>query len=390
MIDSVAGEHAVLISHYGGHTHVAGSRALEEAGMPADGKNASGLLRDSEAAPILHKVKEALESREYIKRALLEGCRKLTSFGITAVHACDVPSYGLPEHASLLHELHGERRLPLRVISYHDELPNLDFSSGMGDRFVCYGGLKLFLDGTLGGWTAAMREDFSDKPGERGELLHTDEELSGLLFEASRRGIQVQMHMIGDAATDQAVRVTRKLYERLGSRPGLPLRFNHVIVCPPGQLEELASLGVVVDVQPIQAHTDRFMAPLRLGSRRLGHSYSFRRLYDSGLLMTGSSDAPIEDPNPWLGIWSAVCRTDADGAPLKGFNPSETLTLDEALTIYTANPYKAIGWGDFGVIERGARADFVILAGDPFKGKPSDLRNVRVRSTYMDGVRMYG
>ncbi|GHV34961.1 exoenzyme regulatory protein aepA precursor [Synergistales bacterium] len=390
MVDSVAGDHAVVLSHYGGHMHVAGRRALEESGLwGPEIEKAAGLLYDSEAAPVLQKITEAHETREIIKKLAIEGFKRLASLGLTMVHACDVVLYGLSEYVSIFQELRDEGLLPVRVMTYHDALPNLDFRSGMGDRLVGYAGLKLFLDGTLGGWTAAMREDFSDKPGSRGQLIYTDDDLFSLLLEASKRGIQVQMHMIGDAATDQAVRVARRLYERIGSKPRLPLRFNHVIVSPPDQIEALAALGVVVDIQPIQVHTDRLMAPLRLGPKRLGHAYPFRSLYRA-CIVTGSSDGPIEDVNPWVGIWAAVSRTEFDGTPLKSFDPREALTLDEALTIYTKNPYRALGWQDCGVIALGATADFVILESNPFNQDPRELLNVKVKSTYLDGVKTWG
>ncbi len=93
--------------------------------------------------------------------------------------------------------------------------------------------------------------------------------------------------------------------------------------------------ALVVDTQPIQAHTDRNMAPARLGRERMRHIYPFRRLYDSGLLMTGSSDAPMESANPWTGIWVAVCRTGYDGNPFKWSKADEVLTLDEARSLST-------------------------------------------------------
>ena len=326
MIDSIANGRAVIVSRYCGHSHVAGRIALEESGLldspdtdvvrGPDGLP-NGVLNEDAAGPILCLVEREHETKDRIKSLAMSGCAALASMGVTAVHACDAPLYGLPEDISIFQDLRDAGDLPVRVITYADRLPDISFRSGFGDRFVHYAGLKIFLDGSLGARTAALREDFSDAPGNRGQLNHSDEDLFDLMYAAFNRDIQAQIHMIGDAATDQAIRVTKRVYERFGWRPGRPVRFNHVIVSPPEQLDELVSLGVVVDIQPIQTYTDRFMAPLRLGPERMGQAYQFRRFYDSGLLMTGSSDAPMENPNPWLGIWVAVCRTDSDGVPFK-------------------------------------------------------------------------
>jgi len=387
-LDAASGGASVLLSRYCGHVHVASSRAIRDAGLwdSADANvtrgedgEPGGVLNESAAEPILREVTREQETRGMIRALAAEACKRLASMGITGVHACDVPSYGLPEDLTILGDLRDEGKLPLRVVSYHDRLPGIGFHSGFGDRFLRYGGLKVFIDGNLGGFTSAMREDFSDRAGCRGQLNHSDEELFELLREAALRSVQTQMHMIGDAAIDQAIRVSGRVVRELG-KPRYPFRFNHVIVSPPDRTDAMLELGAVIDVQPIQSFTDRSMAPSRLGRERMKHTYSFRRLYDSGLLMTGSSDGPMENPNPWLGIWAAVCHA----------NETERLTLDEALRIYTWNPHRAILRGEgFGRIAEGVRADFAILENDPFKHDAQSLKDTKIRATYLEGERTY-
>ena len=398
MIDAAGGGKAVLVSRYCGHVHVAGRKAIVEGGLwdsadenvirGADGEP-NGILNEGAAAPIIQKITEEHETPRIIRALALEGCKRLASMGITAVHACDVPSYGIGEDLAAMLDLRDDGTLPLRVIMYHDTLPNLGIRSGFGDRFVSYAGLKVFVDGNLGGFTSAMREDFSDRPGCRGQFNHTDEELFEILHEATLRDIQVLMHMIGDAAADQAIRACQRVLRDVG-KPRFPFRFNHLIVCAHDQIAPMKELGVVLDVQPIQAFTDRSMAPSRLGRERMNSAFSFRRLYDTGLIMAGSSDCPIESPNPWLGIWAAVCRTDNDGSPLKDAKPDEVLTLDEALAIYTRNPYRAICRGDkVGEIREGAMADFAILEGNPFSEDKQSLKDTKVRATYLEGRKTF-
>ena len=398
MIDAVSGDHAVLVSRYCGHVHVAGRRAIEEAGLwDAQDENIvrgndgqpSGTLNEGAPGPILERIKEESETRERLLALAEERMRTLASMGITAVHACDVPSYGLPEDISLFQDLHEAGKLPIRVMAYHDRFPNLSFRSGMGNDRICYAGYKLFADGNLGGHTSAMREDYADKPGSRGQFTHSDDEFFERMREAQARDIQVQIHMIGDAAIDQSIRVAQRLMKEFGRRPKLPIRFNHVIVSPPDQLPAMQELGVVLDIQPIQAFTDRNMAPARLGAERLKSIYAFRRLYDSGLLVVGSSDGPMENPNPWLGMWAAVCRTDEKGNPLPGQKADEVLTFDEALTIYTKNAYEAIGWKGYGLIAEGAKADFAILENDPYKEGKQRIRDIKVRNTYLEGTKTF-
>ena len=233
-----------------------------------------------------------------------------------------------------------------------------------------------------------MREPFDDMPETCGVPNHDNEELFRTLYEAQKRGIQVQIHMIGDAAIEQAARAVERVIAELG-QPRLPYRFVHVIVCPADLRERLTKIGVVLDVQPCQCYTDRVMAPLRLGARRVLQAYPFRALWDTGLVMAGSTDAPMEEENMWIGIWNAVCRCDDDGSPLK-YDPSQTLTLDEALTAYTVNPWLAVGRGDeFGRIKAGFHADFTITDGDPFKRPAMELRNTKHLATYLEGKKVW-
>lgn len=398
MLDTVCPEKPLLASRYCGHAHVANSLAIKMAGL-WDSKD-ENIIRDAQggltgritetgAAPILKRIAEECETSEKLRAAALEKCKGLAAMGITAVHACDAKLYGLGEDVAIFQDMHDKGELPIRVIAYHDTLPNLSFRSTFGNSFVSYAGLKIFIDGTIGGRTAALREPYSDESGSKGLLIFDDEELYELVKETQMRDIQAQIHMIGDAAIDQAIRVIEKVIKDLGKKPRYPIRFNHVIVCHPDQIERIKQFGAVLDIQPIQSFTDRFMAPARLGEGRMPHAYSFRRLYDSGLLITGSSDAPMEDANPWLGIWAAVCRADEQGRPLDGFKPDEVLTLGEALTIFTENPYKALGWNGYGTISEGTKADFAILDRYPFQANAQTLRNVKVKNTYLEGRRTF-
>lgn len=398
MLDTVCPEKPLLASRYCGHAHVANSLAIKMAGLwdskdeniiRGEQGDLTGKITEIGAAPILKKITEEHETPAKLRASALEKCKELAAMGITAVHACDAGLYGLGEDITIFQDMHDKKELPVRVIAYHDTLPNLSFRSSFGNSFVSYAGLKIFIDGTIGGRTAALREPYSDEPGSKGLFIFNDEDLYELVKEAQMRDIQAQIHMIGDAAIDQAIRVIERIIKDLGKKPRYPTRFNHVIVCHPDQIERIKRLGAVLDIQPVQSFTDRFMAPARLGEERMPHTYSFRRLYDSGLLITGSSDAPMEEANPWLGIWAAVCRTDEQGKPLDGFKPDEVLTLGEAITIFTENPYKALGWKGYGTISEGAKADFAILNCNPFQINAQALRSVKVKNTYLEGRRTF-
>lgn len=392
-LDSIAPNNPVIVSRYCGHTHVVNSAGLKKAGL-WDSENLNierdsnhkltGVINEGGAASIIEAVAKEYETPQRLKKLMNDACNKLSSLGVTAVHACDAPSYALGEDLSTMQDLENEGNLTVRVSCYHDSLPNYTFKSGYGNDKIAFAGLKLFADGSLGGHTAALCQPYSDMPSTSGQFNHSDEKLEETVTTAHNRGIQVQIHAIGDGALKQVISVLEKVIEKNGEPP-IPYRINHAIVCPPELLNKLLKIGAVVDIQPVQAFTDRKMAPLRLGFERMRHAYCYKTLAHSGIMLTGSSDAPIEDPNPWVSIWAAVCRCNIDGTPLEGFNAEEKLTINEALKIYTVNPWKAIGKGNqFGMIKKGYRADFVVIDGNPLTIDKYELCNVHNKATFLD------
>ena len=396
-LDSLNLDNPVILSRYCGHRHVANTRGMKEGGLwdsqdpyvlrGGDGV-VTGIMTEGGASPIIERVAAEYETPQKLIDAMEEATLYMVSQGVTAAHACDAPTYALGEELFTWQDLKERGRLPVRVICYHDRLPDFTYRTGIGDDQVWYGGLKLFCDGTLGGHTCAMRQPFDDEPGTDGVLNHSDEELYRLMQAAHLRGIQAAIHMIGDRAIDQATRTAERLVSELG-QPRLPWRFIHAICCPADLRERLKRLGVVIDIQPCQAFTDRVMAPLRLGKARAQDAYPFRALWDTGLLVVGSTDAPMELENMWIGIWTAVCRKDDDGSPL-AYDPAQTLSLDEALRAYTVNPWIALGMGDqLGRIKEGFRADLTVADGDPFKRPAMELRHTTHRATYLNGRKVW-
>ncbi|MEG1825581.1 MAG: amidohydrolase family protein, partial [Cloacibacillus sp.] len=261
------------ISRYCGHFHAVNSRGLKESGLwdkqdvnipRNDDGSPKGQLTEGAAGEIIETISSIYEKPDNISALVEKACIKLASMGITMVHACDAPSYALGEDLAACQRLDEKDALPIRWACYHDELPNYQIKSGFGNEKLFVAGFKIFADGTLGGRTCAMREDFSDDPGNKGLLNHSDEEMAALLKEAQKRGVQVQIHTIGDKALEQTINSIKAVIAELGE-PALPYRINHAIVCPADLLAKIKEINAVVDIQPIQAYTDRNMTPLRVG-----------------------------------------------------------------------------------------------------------------------------
>ncbi len=379
-VDALELPNPVLLRRVCAHVHVAGSRAMERARLFRE----SGVFLESEVQPLTDAMARESQGKALSAETLLQACRKLASWGTTCVHTCSAGSYGLEEDLSLYQELFERGSLPIRIVSYHDSLPNYRFRSGYGDDWIRFGGFKLFLDGSLGGRSAALTEDYADLPGHRGQLNLEDAELAAFLEEAFCRGIQVQVHAIGDAAIDQAL----DAFEAFAGRKSpleFPFRLNHVISTRQDHFERLARLRPACDIQPIQAVSDMDMAPLRLGLERSRGAYAWKTLENLGLLLLGSSDGPVDTANLWISVDAAVNRRKLDGSG-QTWKEEERLSLDSALRLFTVNPWRVIGLGkQFGRIAPGMAADFCILDRDPFAIPAEDLHQVTVAGTFAGG-----
>lgn len=396
-LDRISIANPLLIHRVCTHATVINSKAMELIGEKAF-EGIAGVYRDQEGRPTGVLVETAqLPAHQVLRRSLYTRSRLLdylkgflahaASLGLTSLHTCGASSLGMVEDLSLYQEMQRLGTLRCRIFSVHDEFSVPPMSAGLRDGWVVYEGFKLFLDGSLGARTAALSAPYSDEQQTSGMLLHKHEELMEAMEKAVERGNIVLSHAIGDAAIDQLLDVVEAL-EKKGRDCAFPYLLNHVEVCRPDQLERMRNLPVSCVIQPTYVVSDIDMVPARLGDRERWVCM-WKRFVDAGVMMCGSSDAPIEALNPFEAIWSMVNRTDDSGA--REWNPDQKLTLDEALHVYTDNPARSYGtWNWNGSLSAGKAADFVILDRNIFTIDPMELREVSVVHTFVDGIATHG
>ena len=400
-LDNLGAPNPVVLERVCTHLHVANSRALKEGNLfvttSTEGAifdnlgNFTGILIEGAAKPIVQAMEKSLYNKKEETRQILETCKFLASFGLTSLNPCSAASYGLKENVEAFLELKKEGRLPVRVHLYSDEpQENLEFLP-RHDEWLSYGGRKFFLDGSLGAKTAGMSFFYADEPSTTGVLNYSKEELTHLILECHKQGIQTQSHAIGDAALDQLIEAIEAT-KSLGELPRrLKHRAVHLQVCRPDQITKLSQLGVVGDVQPVFVPSDIKITESRIGKERLSWAYAWKSMMDAGILLTGSSDAPVESTNPMRGIWAAVERTDDEGFPEGGWLPEQKLSIGEALKMYTVNPAKASGFEEkIGKIKANMIPDLVILDSNIKNIKTMKLRETKALYTFVGGKLSFG
>jgi predicted amidohydrolase YtcJ len=398
-LDAIVPEQPVYLTAKSLHASWANSAALRKAGIsastpdPLDGK----IMRDASGQPTGILLESAMGLVEQVIPGLtveqtcanlLNAQHSLWQQGLTGVH-----DYDRVRCFTALQILDQEDRLRLRVVKSipHEILPHaveVGLRTGFGSRFLRIGSVKMFADGALGPQTAAMLQPYENDPDNTGILFLDSEAIleSGVL--ASQSGLSLAIHAIGDRANHEVLNAYAQLreYEDQHTLPHLRHRIEHVQILHPDDLRRLADLGIIASVQPIHATSDMLMADRYWGKRSAG-AYAYGSLRDAGTALAFGSDAPVELPNPFLGIHAVVTRQRTNRQPgPEGWYPRERLTLQEALQGFTTGPALAANLGHkLGKLAAGYYADLILLEIDPFASDPQELYGIQPVGTMVAG-----
>jgi predicted amidohydrolase YtcJ len=288
--------------------------------------------------------------------------------------------------------------LPLRVfltVDYSDLAGGLappSGSTGAGgpSSLVKCDRVKLFGDGSLGAETAAIRgaynaEDGEERPpaaAEEGVLIQSDAELAAKIRDAKGQGYRLEIHAIGDRA---AASVLDGL-EAAGVTPDDRAVITHCQLLGADLISRMGAMQTVANIQPQFVVTDAPFARVRVPARIQEHAYAWRTLLEKGIPCAGGSDAPVELPTPLIGMHDAIFRYGAGADPATAYRPTECLTFEQALDLYTIGAAYACGEEHrLGKIKVGYAADLTVLDQD-VSVDPQLLASARVEQVWVAGV----
>jgi len=387
-LDKVSPQNPVILNRVCGHIAVANSRALQIANVsketpdpqggqidkdPETGEPA-GILRD-EAMPLVWNHVPP-PTKEELVEAIDAASQKALSAGLTSVHALLRNS----AYMEALQQARATGRLGVRVymgipVELLDHLIGLGIGTGFGDSWLRVGCVKMLLDGSLGGRTAALKEPYADDPTNKGLLLYQEEEVRQLVSKAHDSGYQLAIHAIGDHAIELALDAIEEAQKKT-PRKNHRHRIEHASIISPEQIDRMAEMKVIASVQPAFVTSD-FWAKDRVGKRREKWIYPFKTLFKR-LVASAGSDCPVEHLDPLEGMWAGVTRA--------GFLPDERISVEEALQMYTVNAaYASFEENDKGSITEGRLADLIVLSSDPFKVSPEKLRSIKIDRVIVGG-----
>lgn len=369
LLDEITTEHFIALSSQDFHAAWANAPAMnllnaedfssEELPKDSDG-NSTGIALERAA---LKLVSIANVSTAELSAAIRAAQAKLIEFGITDAFSIEKAD-ALAAYSALGEEL----KLRVHLAIYLESLSDAkSFLKSNRIANVSLNAVKLFIDGSLGAETCALLEPF-ENTSNFGVSLYADSDLVQIFKLIEREGLNIAVHAIGD----RAVRRALDAFEKIGARPRSPFRhrIEHAQMIHDDDIRRFAKLGIVASMQPIHIREDVATAKRLLGKRQ-SELYRFRSLLQTGASVAFGSDAPIETPNVFEGLYYAVERRDKDG---QIWNADERLSFEEALRAFAETPNLLVNKSNRGRLEVGNDASLVIvpreLASDLRQGKP--------------------
>jgi predicted amidohydrolase YtcJ len=410
-IDAVTPDNPVWVNRLDGHMSLANSAALRAAHVTAAtadpaggtivraaGGEPAGVLKDNAMALVDAAVPEPSPAVQ--DQALTAAMRYVAAHGVTSV-----AHMGTWEDLAVFRRAHAAGKLTTRIdaavpLATWQRLRDEIAAHGRGDDWLRIGGLKGFVDGSLGSHTALFFAPFSDLPSaasagaaastpDTGLLVNRPEDLYAWTAGADRAGLQVIVHAIGDRAINLQLGIDERVAREDGPRDRR-FRIEHAQHLAPADVARFAALGIIASMQPYHAIDDGRWAEKVIGAERIKTTYAFRSLLDARARLAFGSDWPVAPADPLAGIYAAVTRRTLDGKNPNGWVPEQKITVEEALAAYTRDAaFASFAENRKGTLATGKLADLVVLDRDLTRVPPATIRDARVLFTVAGGKVVY-
>ena len=387
----------VYISRVDGHAAIVNQKAFDIANVKANQKiiggdagtkngKLTGVLIDN-AKELVSSFIPQLSKEDYAKR-LMAAEKNCFAVGLTTI-----TDFGLNyKDVDAIDALQKDGKLNMRLyVMLSDDKENFDRYLPKGpyktDKLFVKG-FKFYADGALGSRGACLLQPYNDKKDWKGFLLSSIPHFDSLAVILANTEFQMCTHAIGDSGNRVILNVYNKV---LHGKNDKRWRIEHAQVINQNDFNLFAQSSIIPSVQPTHATSDMYWAGERLGNERLKGAYAYKQLLQQNGWLPLGTDFPVEDISPFKTFLAAVIRKDAKGFPANGFQTENALSREETIKGMTIWAAKA----DFleqeiGSLEKGKKADFIILDKDLLKVAATEILNTKVIATYSGGKKVYG
>ena len=300
----------------------------------------------------------------------------------------------------MLEKLDLQKQLKLRIGFYHSAnaksvavsrpkaAATLGMRTGFGSEKLRFLGFKYFLDGSMGGKTAAISVPYLGEPENFGRFENNQEQLNESVLLALNAGVQTAIHAIGDRAIEMALKAYEYAKENGADFRALRCRVEHLEIPTEDHIRRIRELELAVGLSSAFIYSLGDSHITAIGQERLTHAFPAKTLMDRGIPVACNCDCPVCEVNPLLGIYAMVTRTTVRGQSFGG--NADRIDRLRALEAYTKNAAYLLWCDDvLGTLKAGKNADIVVFEDDYLNVPDEELKNVRVRMTMQNGEIVY-
>lgn len=343
----------------------------------------NGVLTEEEATLAMNNFPR--HSKDELKAYLNQSLDSLVTYGITGAHSDDLAYYNSYQQTyEVFEEVLKNRPFRAHLLVHHEVLDDHLKSNRLfldQTPYLQLGAIKMFYDGTVSSKTALMKDHYEDS-NSKGLLIHSKNEFERLVQKCRNNDLPVAIHVIGDQGLEDVADILLKYPATLNRRD----RIIHAPWATKKSILTMKKLSMAIDIQPQFLSSDLPWA-FRFFSKKPEFVFPWKTYLKEGLILAGSSDAPVEIPNPLLGISAAIYRrSDHDHMT---YHTSESLTPFEAISLYTVGANYPTYHDNRGYIKKGYIADFTIFSHDLLTLSENELKNEKVKMTVIDEKIVY-
>lgn len=391
-LDKAFPNNPVVLTRIDGHAVIANSKALELADINSntavnggevvmENGEPTGILIDNAIEIVRAKIPEFSEEEK--TQALLSAQNDCFAVGLTTVTDAGLDK----EEILLIDKLQKNGKLTIKVYAMlSPTAENFDYffkNDPVRNGKLTVSSVKLYADGALGSRGALLLEPYSDAPNTQGLQIESLAYYDSICKMAYDAGFQVNTHAIGDSGNRIMLRSYAK---QLKGKNDKRWRIEHSQIVNPDDLHYFKDYSIIPSVQSTHCTSDMYWADERLGPDRISTAYAYADLLKQNGWLINGTDFPIENISPLYTFYAAVSRKDLMGWPEEGFQIENALNREDALRSITIWPAR----GSFdeekkGSIEIGKAADFVILEKDIVVIPKSEIPELSIVATYVDG-----